>query len=180
MFEAKSIDPGKIYEGMGRVPMIGLGAVLFIFVGALLPFVAKDETERRIVLNTIGPFWEGNQVWIILGAGFTPFPFKIITIASGFFGLNLPLFVVIAFLARGLRFFLLAGLLKLFGNFITNIIDRYFNILAILLYSYLGANNLEDSVKEKFIFSRFISFRRFIIMNPFRKRIFSFQTVNIS
>ena len=38
-------------------------------VAMLLPVVAKNETERRIVLNTIGPFWEGNQVWIILGAG---------------------------------------------------------------------------------------------------------------
>ena len=38
-------------------------------VALLLPVVAKNETERRIVLNTIGPFWEGNQVWIILGAG---------------------------------------------------------------------------------------------------------------
>lgn len=38
-------------------------------VAALLPFVTKDETERRILLNSIGPVWEGNQVWIILGAG---------------------------------------------------------------------------------------------------------------
>jgi len=38
-------------------------------VAALLPFVAHSEIERRTILNTIGPFWEGNQVWIILGAG---------------------------------------------------------------------------------------------------------------
>ena|SRR3990167_1914609 len=38
-------------------------------VAALFPLVTKNETERRIVLNTIGPVWEGNQVWIILGAG---------------------------------------------------------------------------------------------------------------
>ena len=73
-------------------------------------------------------------IWIVLSAGFTPFPFKIITIASGFFGLNFPLFVVVAFLARGLRFFLLAMLLKLFGNFIINIIDRYFNTLVTLFF----------------------------------------------
>jgi len=37
-------------------------------VGALLPFVAKTDTERRVAINTVGPVWEGNQVWFILGA----------------------------------------------------------------------------------------------------------------
>ena len=73
-------------------------------------------------------------ILIVLGAGFTPFPFKFITIASGLFGLNLPLFISVAFFARGLRFFLVAGLIKLFGNFIKNLIDRYFNIIATLFF----------------------------------------------
>jgi len=44
--------------------------------GALLPFVAKTDAERRVVINTIGPVWEGNQVWFILGGGaiFAAFP----------------------------------------------------------------------------------------------------------
>ena len=75
-----------------------------------------------------------NGVWFVLGAGFTPFPFKFITIASGLFSLNLPLFISVAFIARGLRFFLVTGLLKLFGNFIENLIDRYFNIIATLFF----------------------------------------------
>lgn len=54
---------GVLFIGFAIMDGFDLGAA------ALLPFVAKDETERRIVLNTIGPFWEGNQVWIILGAG---------------------------------------------------------------------------------------------------------------
>ena len=73
-------------------------------------------------------------ILIVFGAGFTPFPFKFITIASGLFSLNLPLFISVAFFARGLRFFLVAGLLKLFGNFIKNLIDRYFNIFATLFF----------------------------------------------
>ena len=45
-------------------------------VGALLPWIARTDTERRVVINTIGPVWEGNQTWIILGAGaiFAAFP----------------------------------------------------------------------------------------------------------
>ena len=40
-------------------------------VGALLPFVAKTDVERRVAINTVGPVWEGNQVWFILGGGAT-------------------------------------------------------------------------------------------------------------
>ncbi len=56
-------------------------------VAALLPWVARDEVERRIVLNTIGPFWEGNQVWIVLGAGaiFAAWPFVYAVAFSGFY-----------------------------------------------------------------------------------------------
>ncbi|TAK74098.1 MAG: cytochrome d ubiquinol oxidase subunit II [Gammaproteobacteria bacterium] len=57
----------------------------------LLPLVAKDEIERRIVLNAIGPFWEGNQVWIILGAGaiFAAWPAVYAVAFSGFYLLML-------------------------------------------------------------------------------------------
>ena len=46
-------------------------------VGALLPFVGQSDTERRIAINTVGPVWEGNQVWFILGGGaiFAAWPF---------------------------------------------------------------------------------------------------------
>ena len=73
-------------------------------------------------------------ILILLVAGFTPMPFKLITITSGFFNLSLPLFVIISFIARGARFFLLASLLKLFGSYIKKFIDDYFNLLAIVFF----------------------------------------------
>ena len=73
-------------------------------------------------------------IWIVLGAGFTPFPFKFITIASGVFGLNIFLFIIISILARGLRFYIIAILLKIFGDFIEKLINRYFNILASIFF----------------------------------------------
>ena len=73
-------------------------------------------------------------IWIILGAGFTPFPFKFITIASGVFGLNIYLFIIISILARGLRFYLIAFLLRIFGEIIENLINKYFNILASIFF----------------------------------------------
>ncbi|MGY6704613.1 cytochrome d ubiquinol oxidase subunit II [Roseinatronobacter sp.] len=56
-------------------------------VGALLPFVAKTDTERRLVINTVGPVWEGNQVWFILGGGaiFAAWPPLYAVSFSGFY-----------------------------------------------------------------------------------------------
>ncbi|HEY7977313.1 MAG TPA: cytochrome d ubiquinol oxidase subunit II [Rhizomicrobium sp.] len=54
---------------------------------ALLPFVARTDKERRIVLNTVGPVWEGNQVWFILGGGaiFAAWPMLYAASFSGFY-----------------------------------------------------------------------------------------------
>lgn len=56
-------------------------------VGILLPFVAKTDIERRIVLNSVGPVWDGNQVWLILGGGaiFAAWPFVYAVSFSGFY-----------------------------------------------------------------------------------------------
>ncbi|PTS86246.1 MULTISPECIES: cytochrome d ubiquinol oxidase subunit II [unclassified Caulobacter] len=56
-------------------------------VGALLPFVAKSDQERRMVINTVGATWEGNQVWFILGGGaiFAAWPFVYAVSFSGFY-----------------------------------------------------------------------------------------------
>jgi cytochrome d ubiquinol oxidase subunit II len=63
-------------------------------VGALLPFVARTDTERRVAINTVGPVWEGNQVWFILGGGaiFAAWPPLYAVSFSGFY---LAMFVVL-------------------------------------------------------------------------------------
>lgn len=64
-------------------------------VGALLPFVAKTDTERRVAINTVGPVWEGNQVWFILGGGaiFAAWPPLYAVSFSGFY---LAMWIVLA------------------------------------------------------------------------------------
>lgn len=56
-------------------------------VGTLLPFVGKSDTERRVVINTVGPHWDGNQVWFITGGGaiFAAWPLVYATAFSGFY-----------------------------------------------------------------------------------------------
>ena len=73
-------------------------------------------------------------ILIVLGAGITPFPYKFITIASGVFGLNIFLFIIVSIIGRGFRFYLVAILLYYFGEKIKLIIDRYFNVLTIVFF----------------------------------------------
>jgi len=73
-------------------------------VGILLPILGKNDAERRVILNTIGPHWDGNEVWLITagGATFAAFPNWYATLFSGFY---LPLFLIlIALILRGVTF----------------------------------------------------------------------------
>lgn len=73
-------------------------------VGILLPFAGRDDEERRRVINTIGPVWDGNEVWILTagGAMFAAFPHWYATLFSGFY-LAL-LLMLVAMIVRGVAF----------------------------------------------------------------------------
>ena len=73
-------------------------------VGMLLPVLARDERERRVMINTIGPLWDGNEVWLLVagGATFAAFPEWYATLFSGFY---LPLLLIlVALIIRGVAF----------------------------------------------------------------------------
>ncbi len=73
-------------------------------VGILLPFLGKDDKNRRLIINTIGPHWDGNEVWLLTagGATFAAFPHWYATFFSGFY---LALFLLlIALIIRGVAF----------------------------------------------------------------------------
>ena len=84
------------YETLKFIWWVLVGALLIGFaimdghdmgVGALLPFVGKTDTERRVAINTIAPHWDGNQVWFITGGGaiFAAWPFVYATAFSSFY-----------------------------------------------------------------------------------------------
>jgi cytochrome d ubiquinol oxidase subunit II len=92
------------YESMRLIWWALLGILLIGFavmdgfdlgVAILLPYVARTDVERRIAINTVGPVWEGNQVWLILGGGaiFAAWPMLYATAFSGFY---LAMFLVLA------------------------------------------------------------------------------------
>jgi membrane protein YqaA with SNARE-associated domain len=72
--------------------------------------------------------------WIVAGAGFTPFPYKVITITSGVMHLDFWVFMIASVLSRGARFFLVAALLWHFGPPIRSFIERYLPQLTILFF----------------------------------------------
>jgi len=84
------------YETLRIIWWVLLGVLLIGFaamdgfdlgVGTLLPFIGKTDIERRVIINTIGPVWEGNQVWLILGGGaiFAAWPPLYAVSFSGFY-----------------------------------------------------------------------------------------------
>lgn len=86
-----------IWWGLMGVLLIGFAATdgFDLGVAGLLPFVARTDTERRVAINTVGPTWEGNQVWLILGGGaiFAAWP---LVYAVSFSSFYLAMFVVLA------------------------------------------------------------------------------------
>ncbi len=113
---------------LGGIAGYAIGLFLFDAIGMpLLEFYGYadkfgDFAERY---NSYG-------AWVVFIAGVTPFPYKVITIASGATGLSVPIFIAASIAARGLRFFIVAGLLYWFGPAIRSFIEKYLGLLTIL------------------------------------------------
>ena len=110
-----------IMSVLGGIAGYAIGFFLFESIGqAIVDFYglanAFDSFQNR---------YNESGVWIVLIAGLTPFPYKVITIASGVTALNFAVFVAASVLARGLRFFIVAALLWKFGPSIRGFIEKW-------------------------------------------------------
>jgi membrane protein YqaA with SNARE-associated domain len=99
--------------------MAGVGYSIIEFYG-----LTEKVEYIRSLYNTY-------DAWAIGIAGFTPIPYKVFTITAGLFEINFPVFLIASFLSRSARFFLVAGLIYLFGPGIQRFIEKYFDILAV-------------------------------------------------
>jgi membrane protein YqaA with SNARE-associated domain len=115
-----------------------LGGLLGYAIGYFL-----FDTIGQSVLNFYGYAEKFSQfaekynqygAWIVFMAGLTPFPFKVITIASGTVAMNVPAFIVASIVGRSARFFAVAALLYFFGPPIRAFIERYFGILTVVFF----------------------------------------------
>lgn len=119
---------------LGGLLGYAIGALAYEQIGApILESLGKADSmaEFSARFNDLG-------FWAVLTAGLTPFPFKVITIMSGWTGMPLATFIVTSILARGLRFFIVAALLWKFGAPIRDFIEKrlplMFALFIILLF----------------------------------------------
>jgi membrane protein YqaA with SNARE-associated domain len=121
-----------------------IGGVIGYMIGHWLWFTGKEyselalwffsnipgfgETEFEVAQN----WYEHWNFWIVFTAGFTPLPYKVITISAGAFKINFFMFLLASTVSRSTRFFLVAGLFWRYGPAIQPFVDKYFNWLCLV------------------------------------------------
>ena len=122
-----------------------IGAIFGYYIGKLLWWTMPGMEYSYIAnmffeyvpgitidgFNRIQTMYDQWNFWIVFTAGFTPIPFKLITISAGTFNINFIMFVLASIISRSARFFIVATLIKIFGDPIKELIEKYFNLLAI-------------------------------------------------
>lgn len=112
------------------------GSVLGGAFGYLIGYTGGKVLLRRLIskekIDLVHRYFEKYEAWAIGIAGFTPVPYKIFTISAGAFYINFKKFAFVSLLSRGARFYMVAGLIYLFGPRINKFIDSYFNILTVI------------------------------------------------
>ncbi len=119
-----------------------IASVIGGYLGYAIGFWGYDLIARPLLefygyvdkFEIFKDYYNEYGAWIVFAAGITPFPYKVITIASGAVSLNLLVFGLASIVARGLRFFIIAGLLYYFGPSIKNYIEKHFGMLSILFF----------------------------------------------
>ena len=104
--------------------MSAWGAVKDLFI----PYVFSQE-----VFDRVKELYQGNAFLAILAAAFTPIPYKVFTIAAGVFDVNFVTFVMASILGRSARFFLVGGVIYMFGAKVKALVEKYFDVFAWIL-----------------------------------------------
>ena len=107
-----------------------VGAFLFDTVGIkIIEFLQYQEVFEQF--KNLYIKW---GYWIVFAGGLTPFPYKVICIASGVVGMNLPLFIIASAVSRAIRYYFIAFLLKKYGDDARKFIEKNLEIITILAF----------------------------------------------
>ena len=126
-----------IFSVLGGILGYLIGAFFFDFGSEILNFYGYENKLSNIKNNLENS--DGFYAWlsVLFLAGFTPLPYKVFTIASGLIGFNFLIFVLISFISRGLRFFIVSYLSHRFGNLFNEFMDnhgsKWFTIVGVLI-----------------------------------------------
>lgn len=116
------------------------GSVIGAYLGYAIGFYFFQLIAKPLLnfydclekFNSFKDLYNQYGAWVVFGAGITPFPYKIITIASGVVHMNLIVFTIASIIARGMRFYLVAWLLKKYGETMREFIEKNLGWLSIL------------------------------------------------
>ncbi|MCK6482911.1 MAG: DedA family protein [Phycisphaerae bacterium] len=117
-----------VASAAGGVAGYGIGWALMDTVGQrIIDFYHAQDYWVKVTA-----WYAAYDFWIVFVAAFTPIPYKVFTIASGAFHMNLLGFAAVSIVGRGMRFFIVAALLYHFGPPMKRLIDKYFDLLCVL------------------------------------------------
>jgi membrane protein YqaA with SNARE-associated domain len=119
---AGSVIGGVAGYGIG----VGLWELLADFFFLYVPGFSEAAFAR--VQNLFDTY----DFWAVFTAGFTPIPYKVITVGAGVFHINFAVFVIASAISRSLRFFMVAWLIHRYGPVMRDFIERYFNVLTLI------------------------------------------------
>lgn len=115
---------------LGGAAGYGIGFWLWEAVDALFYRYVPGFTEELFL--RVQALFDAYGFWTVFTAGFTPIPYKVITIGAGVFKINLAVFLFASAVSRSLRFFLVAWLIHRYGPAMRGFIERYFNVLTLV------------------------------------------------
>ena len=107
-----------------------IGLFLFDTIGILIINMLGYQSQ----FQSVGSLYKSYAFLAILTAAFTPIPYKVFTIAAGFWQISLLTLIIASIIGRSARFFLVALLIYFFGPQIKEVIDKYFNLLTIIFF----------------------------------------------
>ncbi len=126
-----------------------LGGIFGYYIGSFLWYSGNDYSSvakwffdyipgfSELRFEHIRDLYENYSFWVVFTAGFSPIPYKLITITAGVCKINFFIFLLASSISRSARFFLVAMLIFIFGERIKNFIDKYFNMLTLVFTSLL-------------------------------------------
>ncbi len=117
----------SVFSVLGGV----LGYVLGYFAWENLKHLFLNVVFSEDAFNRVARMYDEHSFIAIFTAGFTPIPYKVFTISAGVFAINFTAFLVASAISRSLRFFIVAGLIYIYGERIRTFIDEHFNKLTV-------------------------------------------------
>ena len=131
---------GKPEKALKFALICSVGSILGGIVGYFIGWQFMAVVGHKIIsfygltekVATIASLYNQYDAWAVGIAGFTPIPYKVFTITAGAFRIHFLIFLIASAVSRSARFFLVGGLIYLFGPRIQTFIDKYFNILVVV------------------------------------------------